>query len=225
MLEVLASIGVRTRWLPDEQRPRDHPAGGARPRRHRRRRGATYPHGHHVPRPAAARARDASSCRTPAAATSAPAPSSRTWRRCARSGSRSRPPTASTTRASDRSVEPAAADRAHRARRHRHRERPHGGRPPPGHDGHPQRVPQLHGPGPLLLPAEARRPHRGHRHDDPDRHGVADIDVDVEYSPSEDPIEAMCLLAAASSPTARSRSAGCRSSSSRSSSPPSTTWA
>ncbi len=28
-------------------------------------------------------------------------------------------------------------------------------------------------------------------------HGLADIDVDVEYSPSEDPIEAMSLLAAA----------------------------
>jgi UDP-N-acetylglucosamine 1-carboxyvinyltransferase len=28
-------------------------------------------------------------------------------------------------------------------------------------------------------------------------HGVADIDVDVEYSPSEDPIEAMSLIAAA----------------------------
>ena len=41
------------------------------------------------------RARRRSSCRTPAAATSAPAPSSRTWRRCGRSASRSRRPTGS----------------------------------------------------------------------------------------------------------------------------------
>ena len=48
-------------------------------------------------------------------------------------------------------------DRAHRARRHRHRERAHGGRAAPGHHRDPQRLVQLHGPGPLLLPAEARR--------------------------------------------------------------------
>ena len=28
-------------------------------------------------------------------------------------------------------------------------------------------------------------------------HGVAEIDVDVDYAPSEDPIEAMSLIAAA----------------------------
>ena len=38
---------------------------------HRRRRGAAYPHDHHVPRPAAARLRRVRACRTPAAATSA----------------------------------------------------------------------------------------------------------------------------------------------------------
>ena len=54
-----------------------------------------YPLDHHVPRPAAAPRTTTSSCRTPAAATSAPAPSSRTWPRCARSASRSRRPTGS----------------------------------------------------------------------------------------------------------------------------------
>ena len=69
---------------------------------------------------------------------------------------------------SDRSVSPRARHRAHRARRHRHRERPHGGRAPRRHHRHPQREPQLHGPGPVLLPREARRAHRRHRDDDPD---------------------------------------------------------
>ena len=89
------------------------------------------------------------------------------------------------------------ADRAHRARRHRHRERPDGRRPAPRHHDHPQRLVQLHGPGPLLLPAEARRRGRGRRYDDAHRHRPREIDVDVDYAPSEDPIEAMSLLAAA----------------------------
>ena len=38
-----------------------------------------------------------------------------------------------------------------------------------GDDGDPQRQPELHGPGPLLLPRAARRPDRGHRHDHPHR--------------------------------------------------------
>ncbi len=38
---------------------------------------------------------------------------------------------------------------------------------------------------------------RRHRHDDPDGSGCPEIDVDVDYAPSEDPIEAMSLLAAA----------------------------
>ena len=57
----------------------------------------------------------------------------------------------------NRAIEPEPADRAHRARRHRHRERPDGRRAAPGHHRHPQRLLELHGPGPLLLPAEARR--------------------------------------------------------------------
>ena len=40
----------------------------------------------------------------------------------------------------------------------------------PEHHRDPQRLVQLHGPGPLLLPAEARRRRRGHRHHDADRH-------------------------------------------------------
>ena len=58
----------------------------------------------------------------------------------------------------------AEADRADRARRHRHRERPAGRRPPRRRHRDPQRQPQLHGPGPLLLPRGARRADRGHRH-------------------------------------------------------------
>ena len=62
------------------------------------------------------------------------------------------------------------ADRAHRARRHRHRERPDGGGAAPRHHRHPQRLVELHGPGPLLLPAAARRRRRGHRHHHADGH-------------------------------------------------------
>ena len=57
----------------------------------------------------------------------------------------------------NRAIEPQPPDRAHRARRHRHRERPDGRRPAPRHHRDPQRLVQLHGPGPLLLPAAARR--------------------------------------------------------------------
>ena len=66
------------------------------------------------------------------------------------------------------------------------------------HHRDPQRQLQLHGPGPLLLPAEARRRHRGHRHHDADASPAAPRSTcDVDYAPSEDPIEAMSLLAAA----------------------------
>ena len=64
-----------------------------------------------------------SCCRTPAAATSAPAPSSRTSPRCGRFGLevvRDRRVLRGTV---DRVGRPDPADRAHRARRHRHRER------------------------------------------------------------------------------------------------------
>ena len=86
---------------PRQQRPRDHPAGAARPREHRRRGRAAHAHGDHVPRPAAPRAPAASSCRMPGAATSARAPSSRTCPRSRPSASTSPPPTASTRRRSD----------------------------------------------------------------------------------------------------------------------------
>ena len=102
--------------------------------------------------------------------------------------------------------------------------------PPPSHpgtDGDPQRQPQLHGPGPLLLP---RPPRRGDRRASGTTTlkvtGVEQIDIDVEFAPSEDPIEAMSLLAAAIvTAVASSRSSGRRSSSSRSSSRSSRRWA
>ena len=65
---------------------------------------------------------------------------------------------------------PDAPDRAHRARRHRHRERPDGRGAVRQHHGDPQRQLQLHGPGPVLLPGEARRADRGHRHHHPGGH-------------------------------------------------------
>ena len=183
ILEVLASIGVRTRVAARQQRPRDHPAGAAQPR--------------------------AASTSTRRAA---PAPSSCSSARCCTSyesfqlpyaggcdlGTRTVEPHLAALRSfglevaathgfyearSDRSVAPERADRAHRARRHGHRERPHGGRPPRGHDGHPQRQPQLHGPGPLLLPREARRAHRRHRHDDPDGRTASPTSTSTSSTP------------------------------------------
>ena len=55
----------------------------------------------------------------------------------------------------DHEVQPRPPDRAHRARRHRHRERPDGRCPAPRHHRDPQRVVELHGPGPVLLPARS----------------------------------------------------------------------
>ena len=97
LLEVLSSIGVQTRWLNDDNDLEIVPPKRARPRRDRRGRRAAYPLDHHVPRPAAAPRGRLRAARTPAAATSAPAPSSRTCPRCGRSASRSRRPTAATT--------------------------------------------------------------------------------------------------------------------------------
>ena len=143
-------------------------------------------------------ARTSSSCRTPAAATSAPAPSSRTWPRCGPFGLEVKATDGQLPRPGQPGHRAEPPDRAHRARRHRHRERPDGRGAAPRHHRDPQRVVELHGPGPLLLPAEARRHGRGHRHHHADRDRAArDIDVDVDYAPSEDPIEAMSLLAAA----------------------------
>jgi UDP-N-acetylglucosamine 1-carboxyvinyltransferase len=92
---------------------------------------------------------------------------------------------------------PRPPDRADRARRHRHRERAAGRRPPRRRHGHPQRLLQLHGPGPVLLPGGAGRTVEGIGTTTLTVHGVPTIDVDVDYSPSEDPVEAMSLLAAA----------------------------
>ena len=98
-----------------------------------------------------------SSCRTPAAATSAPAPSSRTWRRCGPFGLDGQGHRRLLPRHGQPGHRAGAPDRADRARRHRHRERADGRRRAPGRHRHPQRLAQLHGPGPLLLPAGARR--------------------------------------------------------------------
>ena len=123
-------IGVRTRWLPDSNDleivpPARLDLAGIDVEAARRTRTVIMFLG-----PLLHELSDASSCRTPAAATSAPAPSSRTCPRCGPSASTSPPPTASTRPPSSPAVSPTRADRAHRARRHRHRERPAGRRPP-----------------------------------------------------------------------------------------------
>ena len=98
----------------------------------------------------------------------------------------------------DHAVELDPSDRADRARRHRHRERPAGSRPARRGQRHPQRQPQLHGPGPVLLPGRAGCAHRGHRHDHADRARRQPTSTATStYSPSPDPIEAMSLVAAA----------------------------
>ena len=102
---------------------------------------------------------------------------------------------ASTTPRSPRPA-PRPHHRADRARRHRHRERAAGRRPRRGHDHHPQRQLQLHGPGPVPVPAAARGGDRGPRDDDADVHGRPVLDADVDYTISEDPVEAMSLLTA-----------------------------
>ena len=64
---------------------------------------------------------------------------------------------------------PAATDRADRTRRHGHRERADGRSPQRRGDGDPQRQLQLHGAGPVLLPDRARRTGGRHRHHHADR--------------------------------------------------------
>ena len=157
ILEVLSSIGVKTRWLPDSNDLEIIPPREIALDSHRRGGGPSHAHRHHVPRPAAARPRHlpAAVCRGlrprhphRRAAHGRPAPlRARRGRhpRVLRGHGRPQPP-------------PRARHRPHRARRHRDRERPARRRPLRGHHGHPQREPQLHGPGPLLLPPEARRP-------------------------------------------------------------------
>ena len=146
------SIGVRTRWITERQRPGDRPAG----------RSWTWPAS--TSRPPAGPA--ASSCSSARCCTATDAFRAALRRRLRprhphrraahdraaplRPGGRRRP-TATTRR---RRPEPPAdpPDRADRARRHRHRERAAGRGPPRRHDGDPQRQLQLHGPGPVLLP-------------------------------------------------------------------------
>ena len=99
LLEVLNSLGVQTRWLNDQNDLEIIPPADLDLAHIDEDGRAPYPLGDHVPRPAAA-PHDTSTCPTPAAATSAPARSSRTCRRCGPSASRSRPPTACTTRRS-----------------------------------------------------------------------------------------------------------------------------
>ena len=110
-------------------------------------------------------------------------------------------------------------DRAHRARRHRHRERADGRGPAPRHHRDPQRLVQLHGPGPLLLPAEARRRRRRHRHDHADRHRPGRDRRRRRLRARARTRSRRCRCSPPrSSPSPRSPSSGCRSSSSRSSS-------
>ena len=78
LLEVLDSIGVRTRWINDGVDLEIVPPAELDMDGHRRRGRPPHPLDHHVPRPAAAPHGPASSCRTRAAATSARGPSSRT---------------------------------------------------------------------------------------------------------------------------------------------------
>ncbi len=78
LLEVLDSLGVQTRWLNADNDLEIIAAAQPRPGRHQRRRRAPDPLDHHVPGAAAAPGERRSSCPTPAAATWAPARSSRT---------------------------------------------------------------------------------------------------------------------------------------------------
>ena len=120
--------------------------------RDRRGRRPPYPLGDHVPRPAAAPRR------VLRAAVRRRLQPRHPHRRAAHGGAAAvRPRGQGHRRPVPRAGQPGhragPPDRAHRARRHRHRERPDGRRPAPRHHGHPQRLVQLHGPGPLLLPA------------------------------------------------------------------------
>ena len=207
IIEVLTSVGVKVRWLPDSSDLEIIPP--------------TRLELDSIDLDAARRTRTIimflgpcsttttpSNSRMPVAATWAPAPSSRTWVRCAASASTSRPRTAS-TRPRSPATPPTAPTRSspHRARRHGDRKCSRR-RAPPRHDDHPQCLPNymvqdvcffltklgviVEGIGTTTLTVT----------------GVEHIDVDVDYSPSEDPIEAMSLIAAASSPAPRSPSSG-----------------
>lgn len=78
LLEVLSSIGVRTRWINGGVDLELVPCGRAGHGRDRRRGRRPHALDHHVPRPAAAPHGPLQAALQPAAATSAPGPSSRT---------------------------------------------------------------------------------------------------------------------------------------------------
>ena len=168
ILEVLHSIGVRTRWIPGSNDLEIVPPTRLDLGAHRRRGRAPHPDRDHVPRAAAAR--------PPVV----PAPVCG-WLRPRYPHRGAAPRLAAPLRArrrrdprvlrGDLRPDPPAdpAHRPHRARRHRYRERPHGRRAARRRHRDPQRQPELHGPGPVLLPRAAGRPDRGHRHHHPDR--------------------------------------------------------
>ena len=228
ILEVLGSIGVKCTLAQRRQRPRARSPPSPRPGRDRRRRPPAAP--------AASSCSSARCCtdrtqlraaRTPAAATSAPAPSSRTCRAAAVRARGRRRPRAATTRRSTPSVAPGPPDRADRARRHRDRERSAGRRAARRHHRDPQRQPELHGAGPLLLPARKlgvrdrrHRHHHAHRHRRRAHRRRRRLRAVRGPDRGDEPARRR-----RSSPSPRSPSAGCRSSSSRSSSRCSRRWA
>ena len=194
ILEVLHSLGVRTSLDPRQQRPRGDPADPARPRRHRRRGGPPDPDGDHVPRAAPARPPV-----VPAPVCRWLRPGTRTVEHLASlrhfgldvvathgfyeaTSDPTRRPTRPIvlTERGDTVTENAPRRRAARWR-----------------DGDPQRQPELHGPGPCFFLERLGVRIEGIGSTTLTVHGLDVIDVDVEYSPSEDPIEAMSLMAAA----------------------------
>lgn len=145
------------------RRPGDRAARHAGPRVHRRGRGPPHPLHHHVPRPAAAphgplhaavrrRLRPRYAHRRAAHDRAAPV----------RSGDRR--DGGPVPRGGGSFRQPRPPDRADRTRGHGHRERAAGRRPARRRHRHPQRLVQLHGPGPVLLPGGPGRQGRGHRH-------------------------------------------------------------
>ena len=98
----------------------------------------------------------------------------------------------------DESVEPRRSP--HRTRRHRHRERSARGCAVAGGDGAAQRQPELHGPDLCIFLTHLGVEIDGIGTTTLRVHGVESINTDVEFAPSEDPIEAMSLLTPGSSP-------------------------
>ena len=197
LLEVLNSPRRRDPLAQRRQRPRDHPAGRAQPRRDRRGRRPAHPLGDHVPGPAAAPLRRV---RPPLRRRLQPR---RAHRRAAHVGAaslrprrqghrrqlpREREPRPSSPSA--RSCSPSAATRSPRTR------------------SWPPRSTRARRSSATPRPTTWSRTSAStcassasrSRASAPPRcrvTGRTSIDVDVDYAPSEDPIEAMSLLAAA----------------------------